>query len=53
VHSLPSVVSPKNKRKRDEVADSGTSKVGESPAEETSPEEEEAFNPYNDALVSS
>ncbi|KAK1648406.1 hypothetical protein QYE76_066211 [Lolium multiflorum] len=50
---LPSAASPKNKRKRDEVAGSGTSKAGESPAEETSPEEEEAFNPYNDALVSS
>ncbi|KAK1683313.1 hypothetical protein QYE76_044161 [Lolium multiflorum] len=52
--SLPSAASPKNKRKRDEVADSGTSKEGKSPVEETSPEEEgKAFNPYDDALVSS
>ncbi|KAK1644363.1 hypothetical protein QYE76_062168 [Lolium multiflorum] len=52
--SLPSAVSPTNKRKRDEVADSGTSKAGKSPIEETPPEEEEkAFNPYDDALVSS
>ncbi|KAK1642876.1 hypothetical protein QYE76_060681 [Lolium multiflorum] len=53
VHSLPSAASPKNKRKRGEVADSGTSKAGESTVEETSPEEEEAFNPFNDALISS
>jgi hypothetical protein len=53
VHSLPSAASPKNKRKRGEIADSGTSKAGESPAEETSPEEGKAFDPYNDALVSS
>jgi hypothetical protein len=53
VHSLPSTTSPKNKRKRGDVEDSGTSKAGGSPAEETSPEEEDAFNPYNDALVSS
>jgi hypothetical protein len=53
VHSLPSAASPKNKRKRGEVANSGTSKAGESPAEETSPEEEETFNTYTDALVSS
>jgi hypothetical protein len=43
-----------NKRKRDEVVDSGTSKADKSPLEETSPEEEEKpFNPYDDALVSS
>jgi hypothetical protein len=54
MHSLPSAASPTNKRKRDEVADSGTSKVGKSPVEETAPEEEGiAFNPYDDALVSS
>jgi hypothetical protein len=52
-HSLPSAVSPKNKRKRGDVKDSGTSKPGESHAEETTPEDEEAFNPYEDALVSS
>jgi hypothetical protein len=52
--SLPSVVSLTNKRKRDEVADSGTSKADKSPLEETAPEEEEKpFNPYDDALVSS
>jgi hypothetical protein len=52
--SRPSAASPNNKRKRDEIADSGTSKAGKSPVEETSPEEEEkAFNPYDDALVSS
>ncbi|KAK1602589.1 hypothetical protein QYE76_016858 [Lolium multiflorum] len=48
-HSLPSAVSPRNKRKRDEVTDSGTSK-----AEEVGPSERKtAFNPYDDALVSS
>ncbi|KAK1619160.1 hypothetical protein QYE76_024677 [Lolium multiflorum] len=53
-HSLPSAVSPRNKRKRDEVADSGTSKAGTSPAEEVVPTEERTtFNPYLDALVSS
>ncbi|KAK1642100.1 hypothetical protein QYE76_059905 [Lolium multiflorum] len=47
--SLPSAVSPKNKRKRDEVTDSGASK-----AEEAGPSERKiAFNPYEDALVSS
>ncbi|KAK1697585.1 hypothetical protein QYE76_014282 [Lolium multiflorum] len=51
---IPSVVSPTNKRKRDEVADSGTSKAGKSPIKEISPEEEgKTFNPYDDALVSS
>ncbi|KAK1645344.1 hypothetical protein QYE76_063149 [Lolium multiflorum] len=53
-HSLPSAVSPKNTRKRDEVADSGTSKAGAPPAEEVVPDEEgKTFNPYEDALVSS
>ncbi|KAK1630874.1 hypothetical protein QYE76_005189 [Lolium multiflorum] len=52
--SLPSAASPKNKRKRDELEDSGTSKAGESPVQETSPEKEKkSFNPYEDALVSS
>ncbi|KAK1630889.1 hypothetical protein QYE76_005204 [Lolium multiflorum] len=47
-------VSPRNKRKRDEVADSGTSKSGAPPAEEVVPDEERTtFNPYEDALVSS
>ncbi|XP_051208950.1 uncharacterized protein [Lolium perenne] len=53
VHSLPSAASPRNRRKRGDVEDSGTSKPGGSPAEETAPEEEEAFNPYEEALVSS
>jgi hypothetical protein len=48
-----SCAQPTNKRKRDEIADSDTSKAGKSPAEETSPEEDEAFNPYTDALISS
>jgi hypothetical protein len=45
VRSSPSVVSPRNKRKRDEVEDSGTSKPSGSPAEETSPEDEGIFCP--------
>ncbi|KAK1692591.1 hypothetical protein QYE76_009288 [Lolium multiflorum] len=48
-HSLPPAVSPRNKRKRDEMEDSGTSK-----AEEAGPlDKKAAFNPYDDALVSS
>ncbi|KAK1642123.1 hypothetical protein QYE76_059928 [Lolium multiflorum] len=47
--SLPSAVSPRDKRKRDEVADSGASK-----AEEVGPSEKKTtFNPYEDALASS
>ncbi|KAK1620029.1 hypothetical protein QYE76_025546 [Lolium multiflorum] len=47
-HSPPPA-SPKNKRKRSEGKDSGTSK-----AEETDPSDgKAAFNPYTDALVSS
>ncbi|KAK1651810.1 hypothetical protein QYE76_069615 [Lolium multiflorum] len=47
-HSLPHA-SPRMKRKRDEVKDSGTSK-----AEEAEPSDKKAaFNPYTDALVSS
>ncbi|KAM0886103.1 hypothetical protein ACQ4PT_029926 [Festuca glaucescens] len=53
VHSPPSAVSSKNKRKRGDVEDSGTSKPSKSPAEETAPEEEGAFCPYEDAIVSS
>ncbi|KAK1625824.1 hypothetical protein QYE76_000139 [Lolium multiflorum] len=49
VRSPPSAVSPKNKRKRDEIEDSGTSKATEPAVEETTPEEEGAFNPYDDA----
>jgi hypothetical protein len=42
-------VSPKNKRRRSEVEDSGTSK-----AEEAGPSEgKKAFDPFLDALVSS
>ncbi|KAK1663292.1 hypothetical protein QYE76_051451 [Lolium multiflorum] len=48
-HSLPPAVSPRNKRKRDDVEDSGTSK-----AEEAAPSNRKAaFDPYLDALVSS
>ncbi|KAK1643357.1 hypothetical protein QYE76_061162 [Lolium multiflorum] len=48
-HSLPPAVSPRNKMKREEIKDSGTSK-----AEEIGPSEKKAvFNPYEDALVSS
>jgi hypothetical protein len=43
----------RTKGKKGNVEDSGTSKAGESPAEETSLEEDDAFNPYDDALVSS
>jgi hypothetical protein len=46
--SPPLAVSPGRKRKRDDVEDSGTSKPTESAAEETAPEEEVAFNPYDD-----
>ncbi|KAK1641948.1 hypothetical protein QYE76_059753 [Lolium multiflorum] len=49
-HSLPSAVSPRSKRKRGDVEDSGTSKLSGSPVEEASPEEEGAFDPYADAL---
>jgi hypothetical protein len=51
--SLPSAASPKNKRKRDDLEDSGTSTTGKSPVKEISPErEKKPFNPYDDALVS-
>ncbi|KAM0931008.1 hypothetical protein ACQ4PT_000590 [Festuca glaucescens] len=56
-HSIPSAVSPRNKRKRGDAEDSGTSKLSGSPVEKTAPEgtspEEGTFNAYNDALVSS
>jgi hypothetical protein len=42
-------VSPRSKRKRDEVKDSGSSKPTEPAVEKTTPEEEVAFNPYDDA----
>ncbi|KAK1644188.1 hypothetical protein QYE76_061993 [Lolium multiflorum] len=48
-HSPPPAVSPKNKRKRIDVEDSGTSK-----AEEAAPSNRKtAFDPYLDTLVSS
>ncbi|KAK1617913.1 hypothetical protein QYE76_023430 [Lolium multiflorum] len=47
--SPPPTVSPNNKRKREEVEDSGTSKPIGSTAEETSPEEGGTFYPYDDA----
>ena len=47
--SPPPAVSPRNKRKRAEVKDSGTSK-----AEETAPSRQKAdFDPYLEALISS
>ncbi|KAK1649077.1 hypothetical protein QYE76_066882 [Lolium multiflorum] len=49
VHSPPHAVSPKNKRKRIETEDSGASKPAEHAVEETSPEDEGAFDPYGDA----
>ncbi|KAK1680406.1 hypothetical protein QYE76_041254 [Lolium multiflorum] len=57
-HSIPSTVSPRNKRKRGDAEGSGTSKLSSSPVEETapdetSPEEEEPFNAYDAALVRS
>ncbi|KAK1617599.1 hypothetical protein QYE76_023116 [Lolium multiflorum] len=57
-HSIPSAVSPRNKRKRGDAEGSGTYKLSSSPAEETAPEEtapeeEEPFNAYDAALVSS
>ena len=57
-HSIPSAASPRNKRKRGDAEDSGTSKLSDSPVEKTapegtSPEKEETFNAYDDALVSS
>ncbi|KAK1648983.1 hypothetical protein QYE76_066788 [Lolium multiflorum] len=56
--SIPSAVSPRNKRKRGDAEGSGTSKLSSSPVEETAPEEtapeeEEHFNAYDAALVSS
>ncbi|KAK1607916.1 hypothetical protein QYE76_031589 [Lolium multiflorum] len=51
--SIPSAVSPKNKRKMGEVEDSGTSKRSSSPVEETVPEETQPFDAYASALVSS
>jgi hypothetical protein len=47
--SPPSAVSPKNKRKRSETEDSGSSKPTEPAVEESSPEDGDAFNPYGDA----
>ncbi|KAK1642544.1 hypothetical protein QYE76_060349 [Lolium multiflorum] len=47
--SPPLAVSPRNKRKRAEVEDSGSSKPTEPVAEEMLPEEEGTFNTYDDA----
>jgi hypothetical protein len=51
IRSPPFTASPKNKRKRGDVEDSGISKPSGSPAKEASPEEEGAFNPYEDASL--
>ncbi|KAK1650459.1 hypothetical protein QYE76_068264 [Lolium multiflorum] len=51
--SIPSAVSPKNKRKRGDAEGSGTSKLSSSPVEETAPEETQPFDAYASALVSS
>ncbi|KAM0885795.1 hypothetical protein ACQ4PT_030102 [Festuca glaucescens] len=47
--SPPPATSPGRKRKRNEVEDSGASKLTEPTAEESLPEEEGAFNPFEDA----
>ncbi|KAK1607690.1 hypothetical protein QYE76_031363 [Lolium multiflorum] len=53
-HSSLPAASPKNKRKRDEVVDSGTSKAGVARAGETAPDAvKKAFDPYEAALISS
>ncbi|KAK1682233.1 hypothetical protein QYE76_043081 [Lolium multiflorum] len=51
--SIPSAVSPRNKRKRGDTEGSGTSKLSSSPVEETVPEETQPFDAYASALVSS
>ncbi|KAK1696180.1 hypothetical protein QYE76_012877 [Lolium multiflorum] len=51
--SIPSAVSPKNKRKKDDAEDSGTSKRNSPPVKETVPEEPQPFDAYASALVSS
>ncbi|KAK1680965.1 hypothetical protein QYE76_041813 [Lolium multiflorum] len=51
--SLP-IASPKSKRKRDEIADSGTSEAGGARARKSTPDAgKRAFDPYEAALVSS
>jgi hypothetical protein len=45
----PSAASPKSKRKKNDVEDSDASKPTEPAPEESSPEEEGGFNPYDDA----
>jgi hypothetical protein len=53
-HSPPPAVSPRNKRKRDEVVDSGPSKTNTPAVEEVAPTEKRTtFDPYADALISS
>ncbi|KAK1678031.1 hypothetical protein QYE76_038879 [Lolium multiflorum] len=49
VRSPPSAVSPKNKRKRSETEDFGASKLAELALEESFPEDEGNFDPYDDA----
>ncbi|KAK1668088.1 hypothetical protein QYE76_056247 [Lolium multiflorum] len=49
VRSPPSAVSPKNKRKRSGTEDSGASKPTGHAADETSPEDGDAFDLYSDA----
>ncbi|KAK1615332.1 hypothetical protein QYE76_020849 [Lolium multiflorum] len=51
--SIPSVVSSKNKQKRGDVEDSGTSKTSSSHVEETAPEGPQPFDAYASALISS
>jgi hypothetical protein len=50
-HSIspPLATSPSRKRKRNEVEDSSASKPTEPAAEESSPEEEGAFDPFDNA----
>jgi hypothetical protein len=50
-HSIspPLATSPRRKRKRNDVEDSGASKSTKPATKESSPEEEGAFNPYDEA----
>ncbi|KAK1616629.1 hypothetical protein QYE76_022146 [Lolium multiflorum] len=48
-HTVAATPSPKNKRKRSETEDSDTSKPDGPAAEESSPEDGDAFDPYGDA----
>ncbi|KAK1696404.1 hypothetical protein QYE76_013101 [Lolium multiflorum] len=53
IESIPTAVSPNNKRKREDVEDSGTSKLDGSPVEETAPEGPQPFDAYASTLISS